>query len=176
MRDDNKFRIISKYGSSSDREWALFVTGTNRLQMAFFDVLDRQVAIQSVSDFTSLENQEISVCGTYDGTNVFGGINLYVDGIAIPTADVSSGAYSGMVDTTTMVRIGRLEGFNSADGQLSDVRVMPVELSPAEVLTLHTTNVSPVDVAHWPLNGDADDVSGNGHDGVNVGGTFVPAA
>lgn len=174
MRDATKFRIMSKYSEPGSREWALFVTGTDKLQMAFYDSLDRQLAVQSDSTLTSLENQEISICGTYDGSNTFGGIKLYIDGLLISSSDVSSGTYTGMDDNSSIVRIGRLDGFDSMDGQLRAVYVIPVELSAAQVLTFHNTGSNPVsEVAAYTLNGNANDSSGNGHDGTNVNGTFV---
>lgn len=65
-------------------------------------------------------------------------------------------------------------------GLIDDVRIYTRALSPAEVQQLYVIETTPPLgfetnglVAFYPFNGNANDASGNGNDGMNYGGTFV---
>lgn len=110
--------------------------------------------------------------GVYNGAS----INIYVDGSAgtsVPqTGSLGTGA----------VYIGQFDGgsFN-INGMISNVQIYNTSLSSSEVSQLYLEGVGgvPIDPTHivawWPLNGNAQDYSGNANNGAAVGGVSYSA-
>ena len=108
--------------------------------------------------------------GTYNGQ----AMTLYVNGVQRgPTADIT-----GNVDVQPIAI-----GFYSAggfyvDGYLADVQLYNTSLSASEVQALYLEGIggAPIRpqniVGWWPLNGNANDYSGNGNNGQPNGVTF----
>ena len=59
-------------------------------------------------------------------------------------------------------------------GTIDDVAVYDTALSSAAIRQLYDSHTHPALVAAYDFNGDADDVSGNGHDGSINGAVWVP--
>ena len=57
------------------------------------------------------------------------------------------------------------------NGKLDDVRIYDAAMSDAQVLQLYNNELTGL-VAYYPFNGDANDESGNGYNGV-VSGAFL---
>jgi len=110
-----------------------------------------------------------SIAFTYDG----GAVLLYFDGV-----EIGSEPFSEDINATPGIplSIGNLYG-NSVhnlyvDGTIDEVRIYERALSPHEVRQLHLGGGL---VAHYPLDGDVSDVSGNGSDGTVYGDNWSPA-
>ena len=67
------------------------------------------------------------------------------------------------------------------DGMVSNVQVYNTSLSASEISALYQEGIggAPIDPTHivgwWPLKGNAQDYSGNGHDGVQTGISYTSA-
>ena len=64
-------------------------------------------------------------------------------------------------------------------GKLSNVQVYDTSLSANEIKSLYVAGIgaAPIDIQHimgwWPLNGNANDYSGNNYDGVPNGISYT---
>jgi len=83
---------------------------------------------------------------------------------------------------TGQVYIGGSSGDGDSPmvGELADIQIYNTSLTPAEIEELYLEGIggAPIDLQHlvgwWPLNGNANDYSGNGNNGQIVGNvTFV---
>ena len=114
-----------------------------------------------------------AVAMTYDG-NV---LTLYRNGNPI------SGAFAGPLPpfvNSVPLTIGGTSLGQVFGGAIDDVRIYSRSLSGAELLAQYTADLPPVPpsgdslVAHYALNADAKDKSGNGFHGTLVGTTPIP--
>jgi hypothetical protein len=96
---------------------------------------------------------------------------LYVNGAAVAASSASRNS-----NTITAMHIGMdgLSGIGGIDymfGQISNVQIYNTSLSANEIQALYLEGIggAPIDlqnlVGWWPLNGDANDYSGNGNNG-----------
>jgi len=74
---------------------------------------------------------------TYDGSESFGGITLYVDGDSVSLSNTSSGTYTGYQNNTQNLKFG---GANQSaeystyfDGDMDQIRLYTAELTEAQV-------------------------------------------
>ena len=64
-------------------------------------------------------------------------------------------------------------------GKISNVQIYNTSLSPSEIQALYQEGIggAPIDLKHlvgwWPLNGDANDYSGNGNNGQMNNVNFI---
>jgi hypothetical protein len=69
--------------------------------------------------------------------------------------------------------------FQTFSGMIANIQVYNTTLSPSEIQALYQEGIggAPIDLQHlvgwWPLNGNANDYSGNGNNGVPNGVTFT---
>lgn len=101
--------------------------------------------------------------------------DLYVDGDYKKSNSTNIG-YNSNVDRFSIGRFGDSTPSNYMNGYISDVRVYSVALTPQEISDLYTGTSEPSAAnlaAHWPLEGDADDISINSNDGIITGATFI---
>jgi hypothetical protein len=110
------------------------------------------------------------VAGTFDGAN----INLYVDGaldIGVPTTEPIGANEASVLIGENPESTGRFW-----DGLIDEVMIYNRALSEGEILFLATPPQDPGTeglVASYSLDGDLLDGSGNGNDGVMMGGDPV---
>ncbi len=103
-------------------------------------------------------------------------INSWVDGNAGTTTAATSALNSNPTSNTL---IGGLSSSDYWDGDISNVQLYNASLSTAEMTALYKEGIggSPILlqnlVAWWPLNGNADDYSGNNNNGATSGVTFT---
>ncbi len=112
-------------------------------------------------DYT--DNSWHQVVAVYDGTTQY----IYVDGVlknSMPfiyntfnSANWALGGYNGCNG-----------GFN---GKVDEIKVFNQALSGAEILDMYTKSSNDL-VAYFPFNGNANDESGNGNDGINHSGIY----
>ena len=117
------------------------------------------------------------ITGTFNGTY----IDLYFNGklVALPVAAGSNTvtSYTEIIISGTNPTSG--PGGNPISGYMANVQVYNTSLSPSAVNTLYAEGIggAPIDLNHlvgwWPLNGNANDYSGNGNNGVPTGVTFT---
>jgi hypothetical protein len=94
---------------------------------------------------------------------------VYFNGVDVT---ISSGDLKSIGNTA--VNLGRWPGPTPSathylNGEIDDVRIYNRVLSEAEIQALYAETDGDGLVAHYPFNGNADDESGNGHDGVELG-------
>ena len=82
---------------------------------------------------------------TYDGSETFGGITMYADGVSQTLTNSSSGTYLGMNNTATLINIGS-RSFSPTtgefDGKMDEFHVWKNrELTQAEVTDIYTTEL-----------------------------------
>lgn len=96
------------------------------------------------------------------------GMKLFVDGALVAENDTVCILGAGGIP----LYIGQMQGIRFFNGDIDDVRVYDRVLSPSEVLELYREGDEGDDglIAYYPFNGNADDESGHGHDGVVLGG------
>jgi hypothetical protein len=107
----------------------------------------------------------------YDGST----LDSYVNGML-----ASSGSLSGFSTSLSTFSLGADMGPGDAtagyytNGQISNLQVYNTALSSNSISALYTEGIggSPIDLSNlvgwWPLNGNADDYSGNGYDGNTI--------
>ncbi|MFZ1532571.1 MAG: LamG-like jellyroll fold domain-containing protein [Chitinophagaceae bacterium] len=106
--------------------------------------------------------QKIYVNGQLKSTdNTFGGST------AVSGKDFSLGAITSISGTTPYTDAN----VDYLNGKLDDVRIYDAAMSDAQVLQLYNNELTGL-VAYYPFNGDANDESGNGYNGV-VSGAFL---
>jgi len=101
-------------------------------------------------------------------------INMYVNGVS-----VYSGAGSTATSTTQNALIGSGDNGNAYIynfvGNIANVQIYNTSLSASEIQALYQEGIggAPIDLQHlvgwWPLNGNANDYSGNGNNGQIIG-------
>jgi YVTN family beta-propeller protein len=103
--------------------------------------------------------------GTYDGLTM----KLYLNGVLVANA-LSQG---GNLDATGPVVIGQYSGGSyNFNGLLANAQMYSTALSAAQVQQLYQEGISGLPIANaglagwWPLNGNANDYSGNGNNGA----------
>ncbi|MGC8478840.1 MAG: LamG-like jellyroll fold domain-containing protein [Candidatus Micrarchaeia archaeon] len=93
--------------------------------------------------------------------------------------NVSSGTYNGipsLLDSNSYLKIGTPAPFF---GSIANVQIYNTSLSSNDIEALYQEGIggAPIDlqnlVGWWPLNGDANDYSGNGNNGVPTNVTFT---
>ncbi len=123
--------------------------------------------------FTFSQGTWYHVTTEFTGT----GWSVFLDG-----KNVSSGTYSSntpsMLDSSDNIQIGAVAGGSVPfEGDIANVQVYNTSLSAAEILALYQEGIGgapvrPQNIAGWwPLNGNANDYSGNNNNGqgTNIG-------
>ncbi len=109
------------------------------------------------------------IVGTYDGTEM----KLYVDG---ELKSSQTKALSNLNDSTIM--IGRHHAGVASDyfnGKIDDIRIYDKAINYSEILQMFNQgiNLNQGLLAYYPFNGNTNDESGNGRNGVNYGASLT---
>ncbi len=111
-------------------------------------------------------NQWQHVAVTYKKTNVNESVtSLYING-ELKQTDNHAAAITYQPGSTFF--IGKTHDGGYFNGELDDIRVYSRLLSPNEILQLADVPMMPDLLAYLPMNGNANDMSGNGHNGTVV--------
>ncbi|MBK8495551.1 MAG: LamG domain-containing protein [Chitinophagaceae bacterium] len=114
-------------------------------------------------------NQWQHVAVTYKKTNVNESVTrLYING-ELKQIDNHATAITYQPGATFF--IGKTHDGGYFNGELDDIRVYSRLLSPNEILQLADVPMMPDLLAYLPMNGNADDMSGNNHNGTVVNAT-----
>ena len=116
----------------------------------------------------------------FNGSSTTGHVlNEYMNGIPLPNW---AGVTGSLSPTTNDLYIGPEYGIQTVplNEYISNVQIYNTSLSANEIQALYLEGIggAPIDLQHlvgwWPLNGNANDYSGNGNNGqINGGLTFV---
>ena len=135
-----------------------------------FDVGNNRLSSYALpTSTTPIEQEWHFLVGTYDGTNA----RIYVDGIL---EDIVPYNETLLYDTGTMQFGHRPTSRNYSvlffKGVIDDIRIYNYAINETEILELYNEQKPYNDclVAYYPFNGNANDESGNGNDGTEVGG------
>ena len=162
----NTWGTIMGYGGKCG--WAPYALSLSSSGLAFqFNVANDITgcgysSLNAPSSFT--DGKWYSVIGAYTGSQLL----LYVDG-----AQVSSSSYSnpGYNPIDNLYVGGNLNGYLYINGQMANLQVYNSTLDSSQVTSLYLEGIggAPIDPTHivgwWPLNGNAQDYSGNGNGG-----------
>jgi len=136
MDDAVQFPVFTK-GADASREYRFdFVNPTSQLQL---DLRDQSTgaSIRTRSDerHEAYNGRWIFVGATYDGSAAAAGINLYRNGVLIPSTDSDSASYVAMENLGGGASVGRLFTDLSifADGIIDDVRIYDYARTPDEI-------------------------------------------
>ncbi|MGC8580624.1 MAG: LamG-like jellyroll fold domain-containing protein, partial [bacterium] len=119
-----------------------------------------------------------NLIGEYNSTT--GAVKLYLDNILIVSNTISS----NLPIVAKPYVIGNdawqaASGFDIFNGTLANIQVYNISLSKSEINALYLEGIggAPIDLQHlvgwWPLDGNANDYSGNGNNGVPTNVVFV---
>jgi len=113
--------------------------------------------------------------GPYTGNNL-----LYINGIPQALSQCSDSAQSGVATNNLQISGWPYGSGYYFSGSIANVQIYNTSLSANEIQSLYQGGIggAPIDlqnlVGWWPLNGNANDYSGNGNNGqINGGVTFV---
>ena len=116
---------------------------------------------------------------TYSGGGTLGSATLYIDGSV--TATGPSSYTAPFIIPTTGNLGGNFNGGGPFQGYLANVQFYNVSLSPSEIQALYMEGIGGAPIrpenltAWWPLNGNANDYSGNNNDGSQAYVTYSSA-
>ncbi len=117
----------------------------------------------SPASSTLLTNVWYFIVGTYDGSH----LRFYLNGVQQGSGTLITGT---VISTPSTLTIGSSEGVY--DGLIADAQIYNTSLSQSEITTLYQEGIggAPIDPTHivgwWPLNGNAQDYSGNNNQGT----------
>lgn len=112
------------------------------------------------------QNQWNQFVFTYDVAT--GSMMLYLNG----KSDGSASATGNLITTSNPIYIGQMQGCGYFNGDISNVQIYSTALSANNVQALYVEGIggTPIKlkdlVGWWPLNGNANDYSGNGNSGT----------
>ena len=137
MDDATRFRIVSKFDSTSNGEYIFTVGGSDLLTVNLYDSSENAyIGKKYNTALTSYQSQWIHVVVTYDGTSSSSGIKLYLNSSRVADIDNNSGNYTAMENTTQPFFIGQQSG-SYADGKMDEVSIFNVELTAQEVKSVY---------------------------------------
>jgi hypothetical protein len=131
--------ILSKYNGNLNNtsEYFFFVNNSNRLQLLLFNRLTGYIGAISTSTF--LINTNYNIVVTYDGSGLWTGIKIYINGTLTTTTAVNSGTYLSMKTTTLVPTIGNsVVQNNRFIGMIDELYVFNGAITQAQVTTLQT--------------------------------------
>jgi len=137
MDDATRFRIASKFDSTSNGEYIFTVSGSDLLTVNLYD--NSEIAFigrKYNTALTSYQGQWIHVACTYDGTSSSSGIKLYLNGTKVDDINSNSGSYTAMENTTQPFLIAQQNG-TYADGKIDEVAVFNTALTAQEVSSIY---------------------------------------
>lgn len=168
--------IISKRQGSS-AEWFIGHTGNTIYFWAYKSNVSG--AIGATINYTFEANKDYHIVCTYDGSEVYTGFKVYINGVQLTTVSGGFGTgYTGMGNTSAEVNIGSLDSISNYfyEGQISNVAIWDDVRTQAEVTTDYQNGwIDTTDgniVSYWKLAGDYNDSVGS-NNGTNNGTSFI---
>lgn len=131
------YQILSK-SDGGTREWECFINSSgNVVQFLIFDSGSDSVRIgrNSSNDVLTVGEWKVLV-GTYDGSAVSGGINIWVDGVQVDSVDSKSGSYSGTTTKAVSMCMGHRNSLADFEGEIANTVFWDRKLTEEEIRLL----------------------------------------
>lgn len=140
MHDATSFAIASKGVFNTDGEWWFRASGTDKLEMFFFDesVADCYIGRRYSVALTSFQNQWIHLVTTYNGGILSSGIKMYLNGVRVDNAnnELNAGSFVSVENLTHDVWIGRFSTVY-ANGLIDNVTFFNKEISTIDAKNIY---------------------------------------
>ena len=164
--------IISWGYSAAGQKWMFRVESDGSLGVGVWDGY-----IKTTNQFVNDGNwHHVAAVLADDGSPDVSEIQLYIDGVLEMSPYINNSRAIATTDSQNVV-IGALldaDGVNYAShfqGSIDDVLIYSRALSPSEIQQVMNDDLPTTDLqAHWKLDGNADDASGNDRHGILYGG------
>lgn len=102
--DNNDFEaIVAKEGSASEDQWRFMTNGTGYPQLLCVDASESSFIGKTSPNAASGAWKLVS--GTYDGTGLASGFDIYEDGLVVAATENSSGTYTAMEAKSSTLQI-----------------------------------------------------------------------
>jgi hypothetical protein len=133
MTNATTFRIVTKYDTSA-KEYFFATDSTDKVLFRLYDnstggILGRRYE----TALTSFQGQWIHLAATYDGSGNNSGLKIYLNGAQVDNANVNSGTYTAMENTSQPLEIGKLTSTN-ANGKIANTQIYTKVLLTSDVL------------------------------------------
>jgi hypothetical protein len=156
----NNYPIISKHICGEQSGYILMLYNS---KLTFWLAGSAGYNVVSTPDEYT-DNSWHQVTSVYDGTIQ----SIYVDGVL-----KSSIAFSYNTFNTANLALGGYNGCNGGfNGKVDEIKIFNLPLTAEEILSEYNQSKISL-VAYFPFNGNANDESGNGHDGTVNGGILT---
>ena len=137
--------LFNKAAVASDNEY-IFTYLNNELSFGLYSNGDFSNRIVTKISFAPTINVWNHITVTYDGSGIFGGVKIYINGVSQAITNASAGTYVKMVNTLEPFYVG-VKGWSPTtlgfDGKLDELHVWKNrELSSGEVLEIYNTENS----------------------------------
>jgi len=129
--------FIDKMQQTNIGEWLMYVSANGYVGFYAYDSGNDRIAI--ITNIGSVvAGGWYHVVATYDGSNTFGGINIYLNGSNANWVSDSGGTYNGMSNTANNITVGALGSATSdpLDGIMDEIAIFDYELSTGDVTDL----------------------------------------
>lgn len=138
MDDATGFRMIHKRDIGQE-EWQFTIAADNKVYINCFDnALGGQIGRLVNEDQTPFEGQWVHYVGVYVGNGNSNGFLIYRNGIRVDNQNSSSGSYTRMRNTTSVLSIGELQTVSQhANGTIARVKIWDTDLTPVQILDLY---------------------------------------
>ncbi len=161
--------IAAKNNGIGLLEWQLVIQSTGKPGIILYDPAGpTTIALETVNPVSV--NTQYQIGFTYDGSKTAAGIKIFINGSSVATNDLSGGVYTGMVNTTTPLLIGKRNHATGYpfDGVLSGFKIYKGKaLSPTEMLADYNGTNSMTNLVGWwkmdESTGLPQDSSGNAY-------------
>jgi hypothetical protein len=167
-----QLEFIGGFGNTGSSGYWLGI-GDNGNGEPDFSIGNSIAGSQLESSSPLILNHWYLITGTYNGINQI----IYVNGVQAATSSTETGSisYSGV----SSLWIGQISGSGGLstrffNGLIADVQIYNTTLDASQVLLLYTRGIGAAPIAPqsvvgwWPLNGNANDYSGNNNNGAST--------
>jgi hypothetical protein len=117
-------------GYGSDSEYEFSWRQPDYLQVRCFDGDNDYIGRRTPNDTVTYDTW-FHVAYRYDATEAASGLDVWIDGSEVDNADVNSGSYGAMGNTSRKLRLGEWGATNDLYGRQSEVRLYSEDLSDA---------------------------------------------
>jgi len=130
--------LIAKASGASTGEWYIFIGSSNAITFRLVDNTNNAAIGTTSGNFIATNDEWQLIVATSDGSETFDGLNIYRNGLLMPkfVNNFNSG-FSQVRNTTQEVTIGSRGAASFFPGRTDDMRVIPAELTLAQVQAWH---------------------------------------